>query len=277
MTRWATMRFPRGMIQLHLAHTRGDDKVSEQYFFHNYNSIYLLSHAAPAKYSPCNLIKWKQWLHLCCKHLLTSSIQNFANAACNRSSVLLMSWNILPFSANFSLKKERRQVTGCSIWDVHQCAKRQSCHYGYNWSLYNDFMTTIPCMSEKESACTSNWHELVWSFLKCQNTLPHSKSARSQLNVSVFTEKFLHMCHISECLGGRWTSWTWSLLNRCNTTFKFWKPIQHWSCAHCFLCKKNILTSWEASVAVFPNLKHNLKNVHCFFIKVCPFLRRQKG
>ena len=63
---------------------------------------------------------------------------------------------------------------------------------------------------------------LSWKF---QNTLPHSKSAKSQLVVSVFMEKFIHLCHISECLGGRWTSWTWSLLNRCHTTSKIWKPI----------------------------------------------------
>jgi len=82
------MRFPRGIIQLHLVHTRGDDKVSGQYFFLNDNSIYLLSHAAPTKYSPCNLITMTAPVLEAFVNVLCS---DSANAACDHSSVLLMS------------------------------------------------------------------------------------------------------------------------------------------------------------------------------------------
>jgi hypothetical protein len=36
----------------------------------------------------------------------------------------------------------------------------------HKWSLYNDFKTTIPRTPKKELACTTSWHELVWSFVK---------------------------------------------------------------------------------------------------------------
>jgi len=48
-----------------------------------------------------------------------------------------------------------------------------------------------------------NLSGLSWKF---QNTLPHSKSAKSQLDVSGFMEKFTNLWHISESLGGRWTT-----------------------------------------------------------------------
>lgn len=53
------MRFPRGMIQLHLAHTRGDDKDSEQHFFLNYNSILPVIPCCPCKVLPMQLNKVK--------------------------------------------------------------------------------------------------------------------------------------------------------------------------------------------------------------------------